>query len=390
MSGTTGSKSRPPLRLRGHRTQTWHSESHRCIAAVPLTGFVEVTIVVGMRDLKNMEVLSPCSLSACSAQSPPVEEEVFENERFLPLRGWSSRNLLPTDRHRFSGGRNQPAAESTTGFPKIHLPDGGLELTLLCRAFCASTQGAKRAEHSAVGWEWEGPWELETKGYVDKEGWTYGVDFSTIKYPPPPGNQRKALQHFVRRRRYFRTRREVPHTQPAAHNMRQPSSDRKAGVNVSEADRTILGVVEPGDSLPLPYGWRSSGEGPVAPKPAGLSSQQWLQPSSHGCRKTSTSTASAPRPGSPDAFLERVHERGRADDEAGQPGGGELALGRLCTLQNNSRARRAYATGSLLGYSKPFFSLLFRIPGKILKLVCLCVAAEVMYCGWLDLKLGRK
>lgn len=52
-----------------------------------------------------------------------MEEEVFENERYMPIRGWSSRNLLPTDRSRFTHGRSQ-GAQSTTEFPKVHLPDG--------------------------------------------------------------------------------------------------------------------------------------------------------------------------------------------------------------------------------------------------------------------------
>lgn len=49
-------------------------------------------------------------------------QEVFENERFMPLRGWGARgNLLPGERGRFSsrsGGRSWPE------FPDVRLPGG--------------------------------------------------------------------------------------------------------------------------------------------------------------------------------------------------------------------------------------------------------------------------
>ena len=45
---------------------------------------------------------------------------MFENERFLPLRGWSSGNLLPTDRKRFSG----PGGRNSTDFPVVTLGPG--------------------------------------------------------------------------------------------------------------------------------------------------------------------------------------------------------------------------------------------------------------------------
>lgn len=72
-----------------------------------------------------------CPLTTCSLigkQAAPVEEEVFENERYIIIRGWSPRNLLPTDRARFSYGRSQPASASTTEFPKVPLPKGAITL----------------------------------------------------------------------------------------------------------------------------------------------------------------------------------------------------------------------------------------------------------------------
>lgn len=51
-----------------------------------------------------------------------TEEQLFEHERFLPLAGWSSRHLLPTERNRYS--RQEDAAQSTNTFPQMRLPEG--------------------------------------------------------------------------------------------------------------------------------------------------------------------------------------------------------------------------------------------------------------------------
>ena len=97
---------------------------------------------------------------------------------------------------------------------------------------------------------------------MDKDGWTYGVDFGTLEYPPAPGNQRKALQHFVRRRRYVRRRRQVSRSLPSLRTTSDRQLAEQAESEAEETERVVLGSVQPGDSLPLPFGWRSSGEPP--------------------------------------------------------------------------------------------------------------------------------
>lgn len=47
---------------------------------------------------------------------------MFENERFMPLRGWSSACLLPTDRARYTG----PRGSNSDAFPQIGLEPGAL------------------------------------------------------------------------------------------------------------------------------------------------------------------------------------------------------------------------------------------------------------------------
>ena len=51
-----------------------------------------------------------------------AEEEVFENERYIPLRGWGSRGaLLPGERRRYS---DRAGARSAAEFPSPPLPPG--------------------------------------------------------------------------------------------------------------------------------------------------------------------------------------------------------------------------------------------------------------------------
>ena len=55
-------------------------------------------------------------------QEGAIEEEIFENERYLPIRGWGSRGgLLPTERRRFS---SRDGSQSFNDFPTLHLPNG--------------------------------------------------------------------------------------------------------------------------------------------------------------------------------------------------------------------------------------------------------------------------
>ena len=51
-----------------------------------------------------------------------TEEQVFEHERFMPLAGWNSRHLLPTERNRYS--RQEDGMNSTAQFPQMRLPEG--------------------------------------------------------------------------------------------------------------------------------------------------------------------------------------------------------------------------------------------------------------------------
>lgn len=54
-------------------------------------------------------------------QEGAIREELFENERYMPIRGWASGCLLPTERRRYS---TRDGSQSFNDFPTMHLPPG--------------------------------------------------------------------------------------------------------------------------------------------------------------------------------------------------------------------------------------------------------------------------
>ncbi|KPJ16624.1 Tectonin beta-propeller repeat-containing protein [Papilio machaon] len=101
-----------------------------------------------------------------------VKEESYENERWLPLEGFSGR-LLPTDRYHFS---SQDGSKDRS-IDSIRLP--------------------------SMAWQWEGDWQLELTldgQPLDHDGWSYAVDF------PAQFGPVKQWKSCVRRRKWIRYR----------------------------------------------------------------------------------------------------------------------------------------------------------------------------------------
>ncbi|GAX75890.1 hypothetical protein CEUSTIGMA_g3333.t1 [Chlamydomonas eustigma] len=118
-----------------------------------------------------------------------VVEEVFENERFQPFRLWGHTwpgHFLPSDRvGHWSDRTDGPAGPANMEFDQVapKLPNDG--------------------------WAWlEEQWELDMSGIeedaIDKEGWYYALDFNYLIRRPASG--KCISHHFVRRRRWYRTR----------------------------------------------------------------------------------------------------------------------------------------------------------------------------------------
>ncbi|XP_076056514.1 tectonin beta-propeller repeat-containing protein 1-like isoform X2 [Oratosquilla oratoria] len=104
-----------------------------------------------------------------------VCEETYENQRWSPVQGWSN-TLLPTDRAQWSSADGLEERSPT----RIHLP--------------------------TLAWMWEGSWTLHDTfmGHaLDKEAWTYAVDF------PRTYSAEQRWNSCVRRRKWVRYRRYV-------------------------------------------------------------------------------------------------------------------------------------------------------------------------------------
>lgn len=87
------------------------------------------------------------------------------------------------------------------------------------------------------GWTWTSAWMIDKSDPVDVDGWAYGRDYQTLKWPPTPQNSSKSAQDNVRRRRWTRTRQKLT----------EEDTPNTSGSEIR--------VLEPGCSFVLP--WRS-------------------------------------------------------------------------------------------------------------------------------------
>ncbi|XP_071698618.1 uncharacterized protein [Rutidosis leptorrhynchoides] len=138
-----------------------------------------------------------------------IVEEIFENQKHSSILGWGSKlsGFRGNDPGRWS---NRNYSYSTNDFYEPPLPPG---------------------------WTWTSAWTIDKSEPVDVDGWAYGRDYQTLKWPPTPQNSSRSAQDSVRRRRWTRTRQNATEDQ-------QTSS---TGTN-----KRVLG---PGCSFVLP--WRS-------------------------------------------------------------------------------------------------------------------------------------
>jgi hypothetical protein len=115
--------------------------------------------------------------------------ECYENQRWYPLTGWSSR-LLPTDRPAWSDEAGL-TERTKYSFDFLDLDLEGLSAT--------SGGGA-----ASGGMDWELAWEVDqSRPDADADGWLYAVDF-------PSAWGTRIAASFVRRRRWVPARAEAP------------------------------------------------------------------------------------------------------------------------------------------------------------------------------------
>uniref|UniRef100_A0A1D2AAN3 VASt domain-containing protein n=1 Tax=Auxenochlorella protothecoides TaxID=3075 RepID=A0A1D2AAN3_AUXPR len=178
------------------------------------------------------DLLGPTSRQA---GGQAVMEEVFENERLQPFRGWGHTwpgHFLPTDRV------NRWSLREVPGKPLV-----------------ASQEFKRVVPRVQQGWRWlESTWHLDLSGQlvdaVDADGWAYGLDFGWLVFPFPEGGGQKKYSDFVRRRRWIR--------------MRVPVEEGLGGdAAPAEGDEAVLAAEPRGDSLLLPGSSASGCAGPI-------------------------------------------------------------------------------------------------------------------------------
>ncbi|KAK2971030.1 hypothetical protein RJ640_025804 [Escallonia rubra] len=138
-----------------------------------------------------------------------VVEEIFENQRYNPISGWG--NKWPG----FRG--NDPGRWSTRDFS--YSSNDFFEPPL------------------PSGWIWTSTWTVDKSQSVDTDGWAYGPEYRSLKWPPTsPRSCTKSALDSVRRRRWTRTRQRLIQSGPTNAN-------------------NVVYALTPGSSAVLP--WRS-------------------------------------------------------------------------------------------------------------------------------------
>ncbi|KAK8983318.1 hypothetical protein V6N11_073414 [Hibiscus sabdariffa] len=140
-----------------------------------------------------------------------VVEEIFENQRYQPSASWGNKSSG------FQG--NDPPLWSTNDFSYSSkdfsdppLPDG---------------------------WQWISAWTIDKSQFVDEDGWAYGPDYQSLRWPLTTSKLHGKSCH-VRRRCWIRKRQQIV----------------EQGRSCISSDFTII---SPGSSTVLPWGSTSRG-----------------------------------------------------------------------------------------------------------------------------------
>ncbi|CAI9119065.1 OLC1v1020728C1 [Oldenlandia corymbosa var. corymbosa] len=111
-----------------------------------------------------------------------VVEEVFQNQRYHPTLGWGNGKPGFDD--------NDPKTWSTRDF-----------------SYSANDFFEPRMP---PGWTWASPWTVEKSSFVDVDGWAYGPDYASLRWPPNSAQtSSKSNLDTARRRRWTRTRKQI-------------------------------------------------------------------------------------------------------------------------------------------------------------------------------------
>ncbi|KAK4782709.1 hypothetical protein SAY86_007083 [Trapa natans] len=107
-------------------------------------------------------------------------EEVFQNQYYHPTEGWGNKHL--------GSHLNYPGQWSTRDY----------------------SYSSKDFFEPALplAWQWTSTWTIDKSQSVDAEGWAYGPDFQSLRWPPSSKSSSKSASDTVRRRRWTRPRQQ--------------------------------------------------------------------------------------------------------------------------------------------------------------------------------------
>ncbi|KAH9312827.1 hypothetical protein KI387_027862 [Taxus chinensis] len=173
-----------------------------------------LVIIVNDTDITLQVCVCPLSLlntpdvrTNSDTRSAVITEEIFENQRYHPLSGWGNKWPgfgISTDPGHWS---TNDYSYSSKDFFEPNLPSG---------------------------WVWTSNWVVDKSLFVDSDGWAYGSDFQSLKWPLLSTKTcKRSAFDFTRRRRWVRTRKQV-----------SGSKERYK--------REVITALKPGCSTPLP------------------------------------------------------------------------------------------------------------------------------------------
>ncbi|KAL8484750.1 hypothetical protein ACS0TY_027161 [Phlomoides rotata] len=158
----------------------------------------------------HVSVINGHEISPRTSRHHIIVEEIFENQQYHPVSGWNSNEYRSRD--------SDPRRWSTRDF------------SYSSREFIEPPL--------PPGWKWASTWAVDKSQFVDSDGWAYGPDYLSLKWPPnSPKSGTKSARDSVRRRRWIRTRQ---------------GTDEQATANQKLVDITVCA----GSSAVLP--WRST------------------------------------------------------------------------------------------------------------------------------------
>lgn len=201
------------------KSQIISDKSSRCIVkfAGPTVCTFQPVVTFKNDTIHDLEVcICPAGIHpddapgrSATKKSRRIYEEVFENQRRIPLVGWSTKHLLPTERNGWSNGQGGDSTTSIDEYTRKLLPPG---------------------------FRWDGQWQVHVAENTDSEGWAYALNLPDLKYPFKDGRQNPLSM--VRMRRWIRGR--VPIEEKVA-----------PLVSVDDASLRQRTIVKPNDSAGL-------------------------------------------------------------------------------------------------------------------------------------------